>query len=184
MPPTIAQATAGPAPDSLPWIGGILLVLALLASSLAVVPRGQRRVVTRRGQVRRIFESGIAWRAPLIERVVLELSEGHEMPFSVRATTIDRVPVLVLAEAEVRILPPPRGGPYADPWPAAERAAEDQVRALVVTLPVTELRHALRAAERPLLRSIGSSVRPLGVEMLGFEVVEIDLPLTSNRGPD
>ena len=117
----IAQAVGDSSTTAWLWFGGVALVLlARLTTSASLVPSGQRRVVTRRGRVRRVVERGIAWRVPLLERFELVLSTSHDLPVGVRARTIDGVPVLVLVETVVTLLPPEGGQQYADPWPAAE----------------------------------------------------------------
>jgi regulator of protease activity HflC (stomatin/prohibitin superfamily) len=159
-------------------LGGMLLAL------LAVVPHGQRRVVLRGGTVRRVGEVGVVWRVPFAERALRVVSEPHELPVRVRATTLDDVPVLVLAEVAVRVLPPEIGDTWADPWPEAEVVAERVLADLVATLPVAQLRYALRAAERRLRERLAGSVGRLGMEVLAVEVLEVELPLASDLGAD
>lgn len=159
------------------------LGVALAAAGLLLVPWGHRRVVVRAGIVRRVTESGIAWHVPLAEQAVQMVSGPHALPVRVRATTVDGVPVLMWAEVEVRLLPPEIGRPWADPWQQAEAYAEHTLADLVATMPVAQLRYALRAAEPELRERLAEPVRRLGVEVLAVEVLEVDLPLASDRGP-
>lgn len=180
----IAQAVGDSSTTAWLWFGGVALVLLAVTTSASLVPSGQRRVVTRRGRVRRVVERGIAWRVPLVERFELVLSTSHDLPVGVRARTIDGAPVLVLVETVVRLLPPQAGQQYADPWPAAEEVIQAEVGTLVSRLPVVELRHALLAGQPRLVASARAALAALGVELRSIEVVEIDLPLASDRGPD
>jgi hypothetical protein len=141
-------------------------------------------VVTRRGRVVRVVERGIAWRTPLLERFEVVLSDPHDLPVGVRARTLDDVPVLVLIDTVVTLRSPEHGLPYADPWPSAEEVLQAEVATLVSRLPVVELRSALRAAEPRLVASAKGQLAGLGVELGSIDVVEIDLPLASDRGPD
>jgi regulator of protease activity HflC (stomatin/prohibitin superfamily) len=166
------------------WFGAVVGVLAVASASFTLVPRDERRVVTRRGRVRRVVERGLAWRWPVLERFEVMRADSHEHPVAVRATTIDAVPVLVLLETVVRVPPPEPGGELADPWRAVEEEIQRHVALLVSRLPVARLRDALRAAEGRLLVTIREAVRPLGVVLQAVQIVEIDLPLTSDRGPD
>jgi len=178
-----AHAMADASPSTWIWFGVVTGGLLLATVSLSLVPQGQRRVVIRGGLVRRVVESGIAWRIPILERSEPVLAMAHDVPLAVRATTIDGVPVVVLVETVVTIRPPAPGRRYADPWPAAEEQVEAEIRSLVSRLPVVQLTHALRAAEGRLLASIGQAVRVHGVELESIEVVEVDLPLASDHGP-
>lgn len=166
----------------------VVVMFALAALAVAavvmVVPLGQRRVILRSGTVRRVAESGLAWHLPLAERSVRVVAAPDVWPVRVRATTVDGVPVLVLAEVELRLLPPQVGHAWTDPLPEAERRAEASLAELVATLPVAQLRYALRAAEHGLRERIETAVTPLGVEVLDVEVLEVDLPLASARGSD
>jgi regulator of protease activity HflC (stomatin/prohibitin superfamily) len=180
----IAQAVGDTSESAWLAFGGLVLVLLVVTTSTSLVPSGQRRVVTRGGRVRRVVERGIAWRLPIVERFEPVLSEPHDLPVSVRARTIDDVPVLVLLETMVRFMPPQSGRRYVDPWPTAEEALQTEVATLVSRLPVAELRHALRTVQPRLTASAREVLAPLGVELCGIEVVEIDLPLASDRGPD
>jgi len=184
MPEATVHGTGPASSETVVWMAVIVGLVLLTGSTMSLVPRGERRVVIRRGLVRRVVESGVAWRVPILDRVEAVLSASLDLPVTVRATTIDGVPVLVLLETVVEVLPPMPGHPYADPWPAAEEIIQGQVSSLVSRLPVVQLRHALRAAEGQLLHAIRAPVRRLGVELQSIEVVEIDLPLTSDRGPD
>lgn len=162
----------------------VVIGLALLVSAalLLVVPFGHRRVVLRSGTVRRVAESGLAWHVPLAEAAVQVVSEPHGLPVRVRATTADGVPVLVLAEVEVRLLAPDVGRPWTDPSSEAERLAEQVLADLVASLPVTQLRYALRGAEHRLRERLAARAAQLGVEVRAVEVLEVDLPLASDRG--
>ena len=180
----IAQAIGDASSGTWLWFGAIALVLLVVTASASLVPRGQRRVVTRRGRVRRVVEKGVAWRVPLLDRFETVLTDPYDLPVGVRAQTLDDVPVLVLVETVVTIRPPEPGTPYADPWPAAEEVLQVEVARLVSRLPVVELRSALRAAEPRLVASAKGLLAGLGVELGSIDVVEIDLPLASDRGPD
>jgi regulator of protease activity HflC (stomatin/prohibitin superfamily) len=180
----IAQAIGDTSSVAWLWFGALALVLLLVITSATLVPSGQRRVVTRQGRVRRVVERRIAWRVPLLERFEAALSMPHDLPVGVRATTLDGAPVLVLLDTVATILPPEPGALYADPWPAAEEVVQAEMRTLVSRLPVVELHHALRAAERSLRGSVRDELLALGVDLTRIEVVEVDLPLAGDRGPD
>lgn len=169
--------------DTLIWIGGVVTLTVLAGLSLSVVPRGQRRVVTRGGRVHRVAESGVAWRIPVLERFEPALSDAHECPVTVRATTIDEVSVLVHLEGLMQVRAPEVGRELEDPWLPAEEEVERAVVELVSRLPVAGLHEALRAAEGRLRVTTREALTPFGVELQGLEVVEIDLPLGSDSGP-
>ena len=170
--------------DTVIWVGGVVAVMVVTGASLSVVPRGQRRVVTRGGQVCRVAESGLVWRIPVLERFEPVLSGVHDHPVAVRAMTIDGVPLLVLLEIMMQVRAPDVGRELADPWLHAEEAVEREVVALVHRLQATRLQEALRAAESQLLVTIREALRPLGVELHSIEVVEVGLPVRSDGGPE
>jgi regulator of protease activity HflC (stomatin/prohibitin superfamily) len=156
----------------------VLLVIAVL-----LAPRRHRGVVLRSGRVRRVSGSGPAWHLPVLEQVVRIPSQPHQLWLRSRGRTLDGVPVLVMAEVGVRVRPPAVGDAWVDPHPTLVGAAERIVADLVATLPVVQLRHALRAAEPGLVKRISEVVGGLGAEVLSVEVLEVDLPLASDRGP-
>lgn len=163
-----------------------VVVLATCWVSVGVrrVQPGQWLAVTRGGVVRRSRTSGLAWRLPLVERFEADVDQPHELPVGVRATTADGVPVLVLLEATVSIPRPEPGTRYADPWPAAERAAERTIAHTVTGWSAADLTQAVAAAQRPLRRAVKSAVDELGVEVHDLELVEVDVQLhDAGRGP-
>ncbi|HEY0952016.1 SPFH domain-containing protein [Nocardioides sp.] len=165
-------------------MAAVVLVATWATTCLRHVPPGQWIVVTRRGVVRRTRASGLVWRLPFVERFERDLSRPHDLPVAVRATTRDGVPVLVLLEATVSIPAPTPGTPYADPWPAAELAAEEAVAQVVTDWSAGDLPRTAAAAHRPLRRAVRSTVDGLGVEVHDLELVEVGLQLPdAGRGP-
>ncbi|MFC7494210.1 MULTISPECIES: SPFH domain-containing protein [unclassified Nocardioides] len=166
-----------------PIVAASALLLCWLAMSLSRVRPGEWTVVTRRGVVRRGWSSGWAWRIPFVERFEREVSRPHELPVGVRATTADGVTVLVLVEATVSIARPEAGARYADPWPAAELAAEQTIAHTVTGWAASDLTQTAAAAQRPLRRAVRSAVDGLGVEVHDLELVEVDVRLDTAHGP-
>lgn len=145
------------------------------------VPRGRWVAVVRRGVVRRLHTSGVAWRLPAVERFVEEPDDLHGVPLHARTTTRDGVPVLVLAEATVSLPRPVVGTRYADPWPAAELAVEESIARSAAGWSVAELTHSVAESTRPLRRAVGEAVDGHGVRVLDLELVEVGVSL---HGPD
>jgi hypothetical protein len=166
---------------TLPAVLGLALAV-LVVLGLLLAPRRHRGVVLRSGWVRRVADSGMAWHLPFVEQVVRIPSQSQGLWVRSRGRTVDGVPVLVLAEVVARARPPAVGTVWVDPVPAAERLAEQAVADLVTTLPVVQLRYALQAAEPELRERIAAAVAGLGVEVHSVEVLEVDLPLASDRG--
>lgn len=161
-----------------------VVVATWVTTCLRRVPAGQWLAVTRRGVVRRSHASGLAWRLPFAERFEHDVSRPHELPVAVRATTRDGVPVLVLLEATVSIPRPAPGTRYADPWPAAELAAEEAVARVVTDWSAGELPQAAAAAQKPMRRAVRATVDGLGVEVHDLELVEVGVQLPdAGRGP-
>lgn len=161
-----------------------VLVGCWAAACVRRVPAGQWLAVVRRGVVRRAQTSGFVWRLPLVERFVRDLSEPHDLPVAVRATTSDGIPVVVLLEASVSIPPPSRGTRYADPWPVAEVAAEETVARVVTEWSAAGLTQTASAARLPLRRAVRATVDELGVEVHDLELVEVGVQLPdAGRGP-
>lgn len=160
-----------------------LLVAWWAATCLRRVPAGQWTVVTRGGVVRRAFPHGLAWRLPVVERFEVERDHPHDVPVGARATTSDGVPVLVLAEATVSVPRPVPGTRYADPWIAAEVAAEEAIARAVAGWSATELTQTVAAARHPLRRAVRTAVDDLGVEVHDLALVEVDLQV-GNRGSE
>lgn len=155
-----------------------------MTSSTALIRRvqpGWRVAVVRRGVVRRVRTSGVAWRLPLVESFVEEVDDPHDVPLHVRATTRDGVPVLVLAEATVSLPRPVVGTRYADPWPAAELAAEGTIAQSVAGWSAAEITHAAAATSRPLRRAVGEAVDEHGVRVVDLTLVEVGVPLDGPR---
>ncbi|CAI9411224.1 SPFH domain-containing protein [Nocardioides sp. T2.26MG-1] len=164
-------------------VAGVLLA-AWATTCLRRVPAGQWLAATRRGVVRRSRSSGLAWRLPFVERFERDLVHPHDLPVAVRATTRDGVPVLVLADAIVSIPRPAPGSRYADPWPAAELAAEEAIAGVVTDWSAAGLTQTATDAQPPLRRAVKSRVDPLGVEVHDLELVEIGVQLPdAGRGP-
>lgn len=164
----------------------LLLALVLLGGCwLAVgvrrVREGQWVAVTRRGVVRRVSVEGWAWRLPLLERFEQDLTEVLDLPIQVRAETRDGVRVHVLAEATVALPRPVVGAPYADPWPAAERAAEAAIARAVTGWSAADLTQSAAASTRTLRRQVGAAVDTHGVQVDEVTLVEVDVPLHGSR---
>lgn len=145
------------------------------------VPRDRWVAVVRRGVVRRLHTSGVAWRLPAVERFVEEPDDLHDVPIHARTTTRDGVPVLVLAEATVSLPRPVVGTRYADPWPAAELAAEESIARSAAGWSVAELTHTIAETTPPLRRAVGQAVDEHGVQVLELALVEVGVTL---HGPD
>ncbi|WP_296606299.1 SPFH domain-containing protein [Nocardioides sp.] len=161
-----------------------VLVGCWAATCVRRVPAGQWLAVVRGGVVRRSHVAGFAWRLPLVERFARDLSQPHDLPVMVRATTSDGVPVVVLLEASVSIPAPPPGTRYADPWPAAEVAAEETVARVVTEWSAAGLTQTASAARLPLRRAVRATVDELGVEVHDLELVEVGVQLPDGgRGP-
>ncbi len=130
----------------------------LLADHVACAACGRgsgwsSRVARRRGAPS--AGPGLGLAAPVRRAVRAGPGPPHEIPVDVRATTRDGVPVLVLAEATVSIPRPVVGTRYADPWPAAELAAEETIARSVTGWSAAELAQTAecRAAAAP--RAVG-----------------------------
>ncbi|GAB3199503.1 hypothetical protein GCM10027062_16350 [Nocardioides hungaricus] len=145
------------------------------------VRRGRWVAVVRRGVVRRVHPRGLAWRLPLVERFVEEAHDPCEVPVHARATTRDGVPVLVLAEATVSFPRPVVGTRYADPWPAAELAAEETIARAVAGWSAAEITHSAAVTTRPLRRAVGAAVDEHGVRVVDLALVEVDVSLHGSR---
>ncbi|HEX5090357.1 MAG TPA: hypothetical protein VFV89_21285 [Nocardioides sp.] len=152
-------------------------VACWLATSMRRVPAGRRLVVTRRGVVHRVHEAGLAVWAPLVDRCQVELSEPHEVPLLVRATTLDGVRVLVLAEATVSLPAPEPGTAYADPWVPAEGAAQATIARVVATWSASELATSAVAGQRSVRHAVSAAVDEHRVTLLDLWLVEVDLQL-------
>lgn len=179
MIPTLVHVSSTPGLVVLAVLGGAVLVVAGMAL-VVVAPRGEYRVVTRGGTVRRVIESGPGWRLPGVDEVVPLPAAEHEHTLMVRAKTLDGEDVLVLAEAVVRLQPPAEGLPFTDPWPAAEESCTTVLRDLVATLPVAEIGRSLRSARPQLEENIRRNLRVGGVVLVHLEIVEVDLPLSGH----
>jgi regulator of protease activity HflC (stomatin/prohibitin superfamily) len=165
-------------------VAAAVLVGCWAGTCVRPVPAGQWLAVVRFGVVRRTRTSGFAWRLPLIERFERDLAQPHDLPVAVRATTSDGVPVVVLLEASVSIPPPSTGTRYADPWPAAEAAAEETIARVVTEWSAAGLTQTASAARLPLRRAVRATVDELGVEVHDLELVEVDVQLPdAGRGP-
>lgn len=145
------------------------------------VPPGRWVAVVRRGVVRRVHTSGVAWRLPLLERFVEDVDDAQEIPLHARSTTRDGVPVLVLAEATVSLPRPVVGAPYADPWPAAERAAERTIARTVAGWSVADLAQTAAATSGSLRRAVRDVADEHGVEVADLALVEVDVSLHGSR---
>jgi len=161
-----------------------VLVVCWLTTCVRSVRAGQWLVVTRRGLVVRECRSRLGWRLPFVERFEQDLDQPHEIPVGVRAKTRDGVPVLVLVEATVSIPRPVPGTWYADPWPAAELAAEETIARSVTGWSAADLTQTADAAQLPLRSAVRTAVVELGVEVHDLELVEVGVRLDeAARGP-
>ena len=150
-------------------------------SLLRRVPRGSWVAVVRRGVVRRVRTSGVAWRLPLVEQFVEDADHPSDAPLSARSTTRDGVPVLVLAEAKVSFPRPVVGTRYADPWPAAELAAEATIARTVADWSAAEITHSAAVTTQPLRREVRAAVDQHGVEVVDLTLVEVGVSLDGSR---
>ncbi len=168
------------------WVLLTLSAVAGLAlSSLRCVPRGHRLVVTRRGIVSRVAGPGLLLRIPVADRVALQPTGPEELPLAVHATTRDGTDVRLLATAEVRLPPPQRDRPLADPRRAGGLALEGVLAGWVETQDVASLPGAVRRAWAELVVEAGRAGEACGVEVLGIELDELDAVLTPfDHGPD
>lgn len=145
------------------------------------VPPGRWVAVVRRGVVRRVRTSGIAWRLPLVERLVEDADGPAETSVLARSTTRDGVPVLVLAEATVSFPRPVVGTRYADPWPAAELAAEETIARTVADWSAAELTRSAAVTSQPLRREVRAAADPHGVRVEDLTLVEVGVALDGPR---
>lgn len=160
-------------------LGAASLVVCWLISGARLVPRGRWTAATRGGVIRRVRSSGLAWRVPLVERLVDGADGTDEVALQARATTRDGVPVLVLAEATVSFPRPMVGTRYADPWPAAERTAEETIARSVAAWSAADLASSAESLAEPLRRAVAAAVD--GVEIIDLSLVEMDVPLHGPR---
>jgi regulator of protease activity HflC (stomatin/prohibitin superfamily) len=161
---------------------GLLVVCWLMVGVRRVQP-GQWMVAHRAGVVRRVYTSGLAWRLPFVEQFGQDLTEPHDLPLGVRATTRDGVPILVLTEVTVSIPRPKPGERYVDPWDAAELVAEETIARSVAGWSAAELTQSAVMTQRPIRRALRAAVDGLGVEVLDLELVEVDVQLADQLDP-
>lgn len=145
------------------------------------VPPGRWVAVVRRGVVRRVRTSGPIWRLPFLERFVEDVVGPSEAPVLARSVTRDGVPVLVLAEATVSLPRPVVGTRYADPWPAAELAAEETIARTVAGWSAAEITQAAAVTSQPLRREVRAAADPHGVEVVDLTLVEVGVSLDGSR---
>lgn len=145
------------------------------------VPRDRWVAVVRRGVVRRVRTSGVAWRLPAVERFVEAPDDLDGVPLHARTTTRDGVPVLVLAEATVSLPRPVVGTRYADPWPAAERAAEESIARSAAAWSAAQLTSSVAETTQPLRRALGEAVDVHGVQVHDLALVEVGVSLHGSR---
>jgi hypothetical protein len=137
--------------------------------------------VVRRGVVRRVRSSGLIWRLPFLEQFVEDAEAPSEAPVLARSVTRDGVPVLVLAEATVSFPQPVVGTRYADPWPAAELAAEEAIARTVADWEAADITHSAAVATQPLRREVREVADRHGVEVVDLTLVEVGVPLDGSR---
>ncbi|WP_340537577.1 hypothetical protein [Nocardioides sp. GXZ039] len=164
----------------------VWLVLALALSGLVVaillrwVPQGHALVVTRRGLVSRVRGSGPALRLRPDADAHLVATEPGELPLLVRGTTADGTSVRMVVRAQVRAVLPEPGTPYRDPVVAAVPAAEGVLRRAIEDAPgddLTDLPIRLRRSWPSLTGLADRETSPLGLRILGLELLELDVVL-------
>jgi hypothetical protein len=137
------------------------------------VPEDGWLATSRSGVVRRVYDAGLAWRVPLLDRWVHGPSGPVSRPLLVRAGTRDGVRVLVVAQAVVTLPVPTVGAAYAAAWPRAELDAEDAVGRFLASHDLAELTRDVPALGPPLRHTVSASVDAHGVAVLELEVVEV-----------
>lgn len=60
-------------------ISAIVLVLLLIFAGISIVPQGRTVVIERIGQYKGMWEPGIHWRMPIIDRIVLKVSVKEQV---------------------------------------------------------------------------------------------------------
>jgi len=169
------------------WAVLALSTAAVLAlSMLRWVPPGYRIVATRRGIVSRVAGPGLFLRIPVADRVVVQPAGREDLPLVVHATSRDGTDVRLLVTAWVRRRSPEPATPYADPWTAGSRMAEQLLAEVIERTEVCDLGRVLEESWDSLVAAAAEACRPRGVDVLDLELAELDALLTPHhgRGPD
>ncbi|MGB0102315.1 MAG: hypothetical protein WBP61_18695 [Nocardioides sp.] len=116
-----------------------------------------------------------------MEQFIEDADGPSEEPVLARSTTRDGVSVLVLAEATISVSRPVVGARYADPWPAAELAAEATIARTVADWSVADITHAAAVTRQPLRREVRAAVDPHGVQVVDLMLLEVGVSLDATR---
>lgn len=73
------------------------------------------------------------------------------------------------------------GTRYADPWPAAELAAEETIARTVADWSAAEITHSAAVTTQPLRREVREVADRHGVEVVDLTLVEVGVSLDGPR---
>jgi regulator of protease activity HflC (stomatin/prohibitin superfamily) len=175
-----AAMAAGPE-GTLPWlVTGALVLAALAAAMVRVVPEHQRAVVLRFGRVARVADPGLIALLPGIERLVrIFLRESSLERLRTRATTLDDVTVWVTVTARYRVVDPVRSHTaVSDVDTRTAEVIEEIVRAEVERTTLEDLAHASPGRTERLVREANSIASRWGTRVSDVEIGIINLQLT------
>jgi regulator of protease activity HflC (stomatin/prohibitin superfamily) len=175
-----AVLVAGPE-GTLHWlVTGALVLAALAAAVVRVVPEHQRAVVLRFGRVARVAGPGLIALLPGIERLVrISLRESSLEHLVTRATTLDDVSVWITFTAHHRVVDPVRSHvAVSDVDTRTAEVIEEIVRAEVERTTLEDLAHGSPGRTERLVREANSLASRWGTRVSDVEIDTINLQLT------
>lgn len=168
-------------PELVTWsLVAIVLLMALIGTSVRIVPEHERIVVTRLGQVVRVVGAGLAWRFVGIERWnVVSLRPVHQV-LSVSASTQDGVAVHLRAGVHCHVTDPVRSVvAAADPLAATFIEVESHIAHEVAATRFGDLLAARQRFESDLPALVMGVTSAWGVEVISLDIGDIEVLLTA-----
>ncbi|MFP4481603.1 MAG: slipin family protein [Thermovirgaceae bacterium] len=165
------------------YIGGLLILVVILAAALRIVPEYQRGVVFRLGRFVGVKGPGLVIIVPFVDklyRVDLRVVT-LDVPYQ-EVITRDNVPVKVNAVVYFRVLDPAKSIIEVENYiMATSQLSQTTLRSVVGRADLDDVLSARDKINMELQQIIDERTDPWGIKVSAVEVKELELPETMKR---
>jgi len=163
------------------WVGLAILLFILLKQSVKFVPQNRAFIVERFGKYNKTMEAGLNFMVPFIDKVSYNRSlkeQAADVP-SQGAITRDNISLVVDGVLYLKVLDPYKASYGVDNYAyAVTQLAQTTMRSEIGKIDLDKTFEERDSLNINIVNSINNAAEPWGVQVLRYEIKDIEPPRT------
>ncbi len=163
------------------WVGLAILLFILLKQSVKFVPQNRAFIVERFGKYNKTMEAGLNFMVPFIDKVAYNRSlkeQAADVP-SQGAITRDNISLIVDGVLYLKVLDPYKASYGVDNYAyAVTQLAQTTMRSEIGKIDLDKTFEERDSLNINIVNSINTAAEPWGVQVLRYEIKDIEPPRT------